>query len=67
MHQHCLQCSADPPVPPSIPHLSCTQLVGMCQFVGISALGADAFMRARLRAHLQQIKRDDYQIEQEGE
>jgi len=42
------------------------QLVGMCHFVGISPLGTDAFLRSRLRKHLSQIKKDDYEIEQEG-
>lgn len=36
------------------------------QFVGIAPFGTDAFLRSRLRAHLQQIKQDDYAIEQEG-
>ena len=38
----------------------------MCQFVGITPFGTDQFLRNRLRAHLSQIKNDDYQIEKEG-
>ena len=36
------------------------------QFVGFSPFGTDAFLRSRLRAHLQQIKQDDVEIEKEG-
>jgi hypothetical protein len=38
----------------------------MCQFVGISPFGTDAFLKNRLRQHLREIKQDDYEIEQEG-
>ena len=34
--------------------------------MGLAPFGTDAFLRTRLRTHLQQIKRDDYQIEKEG-
>jgi hypothetical protein len=34
--------------------------------VGLPPFGTDAFLRTRLRAHLKQIKQDDYQIEKEG-
>lgn len=50
----------------TLDHLERVQLVSMCQFVGINPFGTDAFLRTRLRQHLQQIKQDDYEIEQEG-
>lgn len=50
----------------TLDNLDRLQLVGMCQFVGISTLGTDTFLRSRLRAHLQQIKADDWEIENEG-
>lgn len=53
-----------PPAPPSShlpPHLpACAacrvQLVSLCRFVGIQPFGTDAFLRARLRRHLLEIK-----------
>eukprot|EP00201_Polytomella_parva_P012158 CAMPEP_0175064104 /NCGR_PEP_ID=MMETSP0052_2-20121109/15137_1 /TAXON_ID=51329 ORGANISM="Polytomella parva, Strain SAG 63-3" /NCGR_SAMPLE_ID=MMETSP0052_2 /ASSEMBLY_ACC=CAM_ASM_000194 /LENGTH=655 /DNA_ID=CAMNT_0016330397 /DNA_START=569 /DNA_END=2536 /DNA_ORIENTATION=- len=50
----------------TLDNLERVQLVSMCQFVGISPFGTDQFLRSRLRQHLQQIKHDDYEIEQEG-
>jgi len=50
----------------TLDHLERVQLVGMCQFVGISVFGTDTFLRNRLRSHLQQIKRDDCEVEEEG-
>jgi len=50
----------------TLDNLQRVQLVGLCHFVGISPLGTDAFLRSRLRKHLSQIKKDDYEIEQEG-
>ncbi|KAF5830338.1 LETM1-like protein-domain-containing protein [Dunaliella salina] len=50
----------------TLDNLQRVQLVGLCHFVGISPLGTDAFLRSRLRKHLNQIKKDDYEIEQEG-
>uniref|UniRef100_A0A7S0S1J7 Mitochondrial proton/calcium exchanger protein n=1 Tax=Chlamydomonas leiostraca TaxID=1034604 RepID=A0A7S0S1J7_9CHLO len=50
----------------TLDNLERLQLVGMCQFVGISSLGSEPFLRSRLRAHLSQIKADDYEIENEG-
>ncbi|KAL6778434.1 MDM38 [Auxenochlorella protothecoides x Auxenochlorella symbiontica] len=42
------------------------QLVSLCRFVGITPYGTDAFLRTRLRRHLQQIKADDRDIQAEG-
>lgn len=50
----------------TLDNLERVQLVSMCQFVGIAPFGTDGFLRSRLRAQLQQIKQDDYAIEQEG-
>jgi len=50
----------------TLDNLERVQLVSMCQFVGISPFGTDQFLRSRLRTHLQKIKQDDYEIEQEG-
>eukprot|EP00798_Chlamydomonas_sp_ICE-L_P023294 gene23294-30530_t len=36
------------------------------KFTGISPFGTDAYLRTRLRSHLSQIKKDDYDIENEG-
>ena len=49
---------APPPPPPPPPHLApCSvQLVSLCRFVGIQPFGTDAFLRGRLRRHLQEIK-----------
>lgn len=35
----------------------------MCQFVGITPFGTDAFLRNRLRAALAKIKQDDMDIQ----
>jgi LETM1 and EF-hand domain-containing protein 1 len=43
-----------------------SQLVSMCQFVGIAPFGTDAFLRNRLKSQLRQIKQDDLEIEEEG-
>lgn len=40
--------------------------VSLCRFVGISPFGTDAFLRSRLRSHLQRIKEDDRDIQEEG-
>mmetsp|Transcript_18273 Transcript_18273/g.39333 ORF Transcript_18273/g.39333 Transcript_18273/m.39333 type:complete len:828 (+) Transcript_18273:252-2735(+) len=50
----------------TLDNLERVQLVSMCQFVGISPFGTDAFLVSRLRAHLQKVKSDDYEIEKEG-
>lgn len=50
----------------TLENLERVQLVSMCQFVGISPFGTDAFLRSRLTSHLGQIKKDDYDIETEG-
>ena len=50
----------------TLDNLERVQLVSMCQFVGLAPFGTDAFLRTRLRTHLRQIKKDDYQIEKEG-
>ncbi|EFJ43438.1 hypothetical protein VOLCADRAFT_106866 [Volvox carteri f. nagariensis] len=50
----------------TLDNLERVQLVSMAQFVGINPFGTDQFLKNRLRAHLQQIKHDDYQIEREG-
>ncbi|KAG2426023.1 hypothetical protein HYH02_014884 [Chlamydomonas schloesseri] len=50
----------------TLDNLERVQLVSMAQFVGISPFGTDTYLRNRLRAHLQQIKHDDYEIEREG-
>ncbi len=55
--------SKPPAHPPA--RLCCAVLYAL-QFVGISPFGTDAFLRNRLRAHLQQIKQDDVEIENEG-
>ncbi|PNW72719.1 hypothetical protein CHLRE_15g639150v5 [Chlamydomonas reinhardtii] len=50
----------------TLDNLERVQLVSMAQFVGISPFGTDAYLRNRLRQHLQQIKHDDFEIEAEG-
>ncbi|GIM07650.1 hypothetical protein Vretimale_11725, partial [Volvox reticuliferus] len=50
----------------TLDNLERVQLVSMAQFVGINPFGTDQFLRNRLRAHLQKIKHDDYEIEREG-
>ncbi|KXZ44449.1 hypothetical protein GPECTOR_67g289 [Gonium pectorale] len=50
----------------TLDNLERVQLVSIAQFVGISPFGTDQYLRNRLRAHLQQIKHDDYEIEREG-
>ncbi|CAD7705180.1 unnamed protein product [Ostreobium quekettii] len=50
----------------TLDNLDRVQLVSMCQFVGLSPFGTDSFLRARLRAHLGYIKRDDSVIRSEG-
>jgi LETM1 and EF-hand domain-containing protein 1 len=50
----------------TLDNLERVQLVSLCRFVGISPFGTDAFLRARLRSHLQDIKEDDREIQAEG-
>ncbi|GLC36768.1 hypothetical protein PLESTB_000785100 [Pleodorina starrii] len=50
----------------TLDNLERVQLVSMAQFVGINPFGTDQFLKNRLRAHLQKIKHDDYEIEREG-
>ena len=50
----------------TLDNLERVQLVSLCRFVGIQPFGTDAFLRARLRRHLQEIKEDDRAIQEEG-
>jgi LETM1 and EF-hand domain-containing protein 1 len=50
----------------TLDNLERVQLVGLCRFVGISPFGTDAFLKTRLRAHLLEIKQDDFEIQEEG-
>lgn len=50
----------------TLDNLERVQLVSLCRFVGLAPFGTDAFLRARLRSHLQQIKEDDRDIQEEG-
>jgi len=50
----------------TLDNLSRVQLASICQFVGITPFGTDAFLRSRLRAHLAKIKTDDADIRAEG-
>ncbi|CAL8464272.1 g3807 [Coccomyxa elongata] len=50
----------------TLDNLERIHLVNLCRFVGIQPFGTDAFLVARLRAHLEQIKRDDRMIKSEG-
>ncbi len=50
----------------TLDNLERVQLSSLCRFVGISPFGTDAFLRARLRAHLGALKSDDREIEAEG-
>ncbi len=50
----------------TLDNLERLQLVTLCQFVGITPFGTDAFLRSRLRQHLAQVKRDDLDIKAEG-
>lgn len=36
------------------------------QFLSLNAIGTEAFLRARLRTHLNEIKADDLEIKKEG-
>lgn len=40
----------------TLDNLDRLQLVSLCKFVGLAPFGTDAFLRARLRAHLASIK-----------
>jgi len=42
------------------------QLVSMCQYMGLTPYGADAFLRFQLRTKLTAIKEDDRRILWEG-
>jgi LETM1 and EF-hand domain-containing protein 1 len=50
----------------TLDNLERVQLISLCRFVGIQPFGTDAFLRARLRAHLQSIRTDDRDIQEEG-
>lgn len=50
----------------TLDNLERVQLVSLCRFVGIQPFGTDAFLRARLRNHLREIKEDDRDIKTEG-
>jgi len=50
----------------TLDNLERVQLVSLCRFVGIQPFGTDAFLRSRLRSHLQEIKEDDREIQDEG-
>lgn len=50
----------------TLDNLERVQLVSLCRFVGIQPFGTDAFLRARLRLHLKEIKEDDRDIQNEG-
>lgn len=50
----------------TLDNLERVQLVSLCRFVGIQPFGTDPFLRARLRAHLNNIKEDDKDIQSEG-
>jgi LETM1 and EF-hand domain-containing protein 1, mitochondrial len=50
----------------TLDNLERVQLVSLCRFVGIQPFGTDPFLRARLRAHLNNIKEDDKDIQTEG-
>jgi len=50
----------------TLDNLERVQLVSLCRFVGIQPFGTDPFLRARLRSHLQGIKEDDREIQEEG-
>ncbi len=50
----------------TLDNLERIQLSSLCRFVGIQPFGTDAFLRARLRLHLKEIKEDDREIKEEG-
>ena len=50
----------------TLDNLDRAQLVSLCRFAGIQPFGTDAFLAARLRAHLARIKYDDRAIREEG-
>ncbi|KAL4423518.1 hypothetical protein ABPG77_003651 [Micractinium sp. CCAP 211/92] len=50
----------------TLDNLERVQLVSLCRFVGIQPFGTDTFLRGRLRRHLQEIKDDDREIQEEG-
>jgi LETM1 and EF-hand domain-containing protein 1 len=50
----------------TLDNLERVQLASLCRFVGIQPFGTDAFLRARLRLHLKEIKEDDREIKEEG-
>ena len=50
----------------TLDNLPRVQLASLCRFVGIQPFGTDAFLAARLRAHLARIKADDRAIKEEG-
>ena len=50
----------------TLDNLERVQLASLCRFVGIQPFGTDAFLRARLRLHLREIKEDDRDIQEEG-
>ena len=50
----------------TLDNLDRAQLVSLCRFAGIQPFGTDAFLAARLRAHLARIKSDDRAIREEG-
>ena len=40
--------------------------MSICSFVGLAPYGTDAYLKTRLRQHVLQLKKDDYEIENEG-
>ncbi|KAG8375866.1 hypothetical protein BUALT_Bualt09G0003600 [Buddleja alternifolia] len=50
----------------TLDNISRPRLVNMCKYMGISAIGTDAYLRYMLRKRLQSIKNDDKLIQAEG-
>ena len=50
----------------TLDNLRRSHLEQLCEFVGISNLGTDGFLRYKLRTHLRKLREDDYDIRREG-
>eukprot|EP00892_Ulva_mutabilis_P004804 jgi/Ulvmu1/2696/UM014_0152.1 len=50
----------------TLENLDRVHLVTLCQFLSLNAIGTEAFLRARLRTHLNELKADDREIKKEG-
>ena len=50
----------------TLDNLSRPQLVGICRYMNLNAIGPDAFLRYQIRHRMRQIKRDDKAIAYEG-